>query len=123
MQLTEYFSVIITGWAFGGHAQALMFSTMVHTVFGYTLAAAGITRIIEVCFVAHKDTTPSLWGSDADHTVPRETPTSGGISPLRAFRYLPPFVSRLTSSVGEDISSDVGYSVPRCRWFVVYVCN
>ena len=72
-----------------------MFSTMVHQVFGYTLAVAGITRIIEVCFVAHKDTTPSLWGDDADDAAPRETPTSSGISPLRAFRYLPPFVSWL----------------------------
>jgi hypothetical protein len=70
-----------------------MFSTMVHTVFGYTLAVAGITRIIEVCFIAHKDTTPSPWGDDADETVPRGTPTSSGVSPLRAFRYLPPFVS------------------------------
>lgn len=93
MWLTEYSSVIITGWAFGGHAQALMFSTMVHTVFGFTLAVAGITRIVEVCFIAHKDTTPSPWGDDVDHTVPRNTPTSSGVSPLRAFRYLPPFVS------------------------------
>jgi hypothetical protein len=95
MQLTQYPSIVITGWAFGGHAQALMFSTMVHSIFGYTLAVAGIARIIEVCFVAYKDTTPSLWGDDADDAVPRGTPTSGGISPLRAFRYLPPFVSWL----------------------------
>lgn len=70
-----------------------MFSTMVHKVFGYTLAVAGTARIIEVCFVAHKDTTPGPWGDDADGTVLRGTPTSSGISPLRAFRYLPPFVS------------------------------
>ena len=70
-----------------------MFSTMVHAVFGYTLAAAGITRIIEVCFIAHKDTTPGPWGEDVNDMSPRETPTSGGVSPLRAFRYLPPFVS------------------------------
>ena len=97
MRLTEYSSIIITGWAFGGHAQALMFSTMVHTVFGFTLAVAGIARIVEVCFIAHKDTTPSPWGDDANDMVPRNTPTSGGVSPLRAFRYLPPFVSRLDS--------------------------
>ena len=90
MQLMPHSSIAITGWAFGGHAQALMISTMVHTVFGYTLALAGITRIIEVCFIAHKDTTPGPWEDDA---APRETPTSNGISPLRAFRYLPPFVS------------------------------
>lgn len=93
MQLTRLDSIAITGWAFGGHAQALMFSTMVHAVFGYTLAAAGLARIIEVCFIAHKDTTPSPWGEDATDVSPRETPTSSGISPLRAFRYLPPFVS------------------------------
>lgn len=93
MPLTRHFSVIITGWAFGGHAQALMFSTMVHAVFGYTLAVAGITRIIEVCFIAHKDTTLGPWGGDSNEMAPRETPTSGGVSPLRAFRYLPPFVS------------------------------
>ena len=93
MQLTEYFSLIITGWAFGGHAQALMLSTMVHAMFGYTLSLAGITRIIEVCFIAHNDTTPGPWGDDANDTIPRGTPTSSGISPLRAFRYFPPFVS------------------------------
>lgn len=71
-----------------------MFSTMVHTVFGFTLAIAGMTRIVEVCFIAHKDTTPSPWRDDAD-TIPRNSPTNSGISPLRAFRYLPPFVSRL----------------------------
>jgi hypothetical protein len=73
---------------------------MVHSVFGYTLAVAGITRIIEVCFIAHKDTTPSPWGDDAND-VARETPTGGGVSPLRAFRYLPPFVSRPDSLYHE----------------------
>lgn len=67
---------------------------MVHAVFGYTLAAAGITRIIEVCFIAHKDTTPGPWGEGVNDVSPRGTPTSSGVSPLRAFRYLPPFVSQ-----------------------------
>ena len=70
---------------------------MIHAVFGYTLAAAGVTRIIEVCFIAHKDTTPGPWGEDVNDVSPRETPTSSGVSPLRAFRYLPPFVSRRDS--------------------------
>ncbi|KAF9646362.1 hypothetical protein BDM02DRAFT_3271035 [Thelephora ganbajun] len=83
--------VIITGWAFCGITQVLMFSTMVHTAFGYTLAVAGVTRIIEVCFIAHKDTTLSPWEDGISDTAPVETPTNGGISPLRAFRYLPPF--------------------------------
>ncbi|KAK0546060.1 hypothetical protein OC845_004799 [Tilletia horrida] len=43
--------IILTGWAMSGHAQTLMLSTMVHALFGYVLIAAGIARIIEVCFV------------------------------------------------------------------------
>ena len=33
------------------HAQHNPLSTMVHTVFGYTLMAAGLARIIEISFV------------------------------------------------------------------------
>jgi hypothetical protein len=43
--------ILITGWAMSAHPQHLMISTMVHTVFGYTLMAAGATRIIEISFV------------------------------------------------------------------------
>ncbi|KAE8220908.1 hypothetical protein CF319_g5637 [Tilletia indica] len=43
--------IIFTGWAMSGHAQALMISTMVHALFGYVLMAAGLARIIEICFV------------------------------------------------------------------------
>ncbi|KAF8654668.1 hypothetical protein AX16_003485 [Volvariella volvacea WC 439] len=42
--------IILTGWAMSDHAQALMISTKVHAVFGYTLILAGVTRIIEICF-------------------------------------------------------------------------
>lgn len=95
---------------------------MVHAVFGYTLAVAGIARIIEVCFIAHKDTTPGTWGDDADNTDPRGTPTSGGISPLRAFRYLPPFVSRLVPFASQP-ESDAGCLVPRRGWSIIHVRN
>ncbi|KZO89921.1 putative membrane protein [Calocera viscosa TUFC12733] len=43
--------IIMTGWAFSGHAQALMLSTNVHAVFGITLMSAGVARIIEIVFV------------------------------------------------------------------------
>ncbi|KAI1260478.1 hypothetical protein F5Y18DRAFT_254407 [Xylariaceae sp. FL1019] len=45
------FIIFITGWAFGGHPQDLMISAEVHKMYGYTLMAVGLTRIIEVAFV------------------------------------------------------------------------
>ncbi|KAI9676616.1 MAG: hypothetical protein M1829_002933 [Trizodia sp. TS-e1964] len=43
--------LLITGWAMSGHAQRLPVSTMVHKAFGYTLMAAGVTRMVEIAFV------------------------------------------------------------------------
>lgn len=43
--------IFLTGWGMSGHPQHLPLSTMVHTVFGYTLMAAGLTRIIEISFI------------------------------------------------------------------------
>lgn len=43
--------IIMTGWAMSSHPQHLMLSTMVHTIFGYTLMAAGAARLIEISFV------------------------------------------------------------------------
>lgn len=48
-----------------------MLSTNVHAAFGYTLMAAGITRIIEICFVL------------------RDQPASGEPT---AFQHLPPYL-------------------------------
>ncbi|CAK7216102.1 hypothetical protein SBRCBS47491_002718 [Sporothrix bragantina] len=45
------FVILITGWAMSAHPQELMISAATHTMFGYTLMAAGLTRIIEVAFV------------------------------------------------------------------------
>lgn len=45
------FVILITGWAMSAHPQHLPLSTMVHTIFGYTLMAAGLSRIIEVSIV------------------------------------------------------------------------
>lgn len=69
--------ILLTGYAMSSHPQTLMLSTMVHTVFGYTLMAAGLARIIEISFVL-KDK-PAM--SD-DWTDPN------------SFQYLPPFVSQ-----------------------------
>ena len=63
--------ILMTGWAMSAHPQSLPLSTMVHSVFGYTLMAAGATRIIEIAFVL-KD--------------------SRGAGEPNSFQYLPPFV-------------------------------
>ncbi|KAL9112866.1 MAG: hypothetical protein Q9227_002943 [Pyrenula ochraceoflavens] len=67
--------ILLTGWAMSAHPQELELSTMVHTVFGYTLMAAGATRIIEISFVLR------------DRTAFPEP---------NSFQYLPPFVSPLS---------------------------
>ncbi|KAK5077212.1 hypothetical protein LTR64_005306 [Lithohypha guttulata] len=43
--------IIFTGWGMSAHPQELPLSTMVHTIFGYSLMAAGAARIIEISFV------------------------------------------------------------------------
>ncbi|KAI4213680.1 MAG: hypothetical protein LQ351_003646 [Letrouitia transgressa] len=43
--------IILTGWGMSAHPQGLELSTKVHTVFGYTLMAAGAARIVEIAFV------------------------------------------------------------------------
>ncbi|KAJ6013002.1 hypothetical protein N7499_012396 [Penicillium canescens] len=43
--------ILMTGYAMSAHPQELMISTMIHSIFGYTLMAAGLTRIIEISFV------------------------------------------------------------------------
>ncbi|KAI0159960.1 hypothetical protein GGR52DRAFT_563728 [Hypoxylon sp. FL1284] len=45
------FVLLITGWAMSAHPQELMISAETHKMFGYTLMAAGVTRIIEISFV------------------------------------------------------------------------
>ncbi|KAJ5736531.1 Protein YTP1 [Penicillium malachiteum] len=67
--------ILMTGYAMSAHAQSLMISTMIHTVFGYTLMAAGATRIIEISFVLRDKSTISMSGTDPN-----------------SFQYLPPFL-------------------------------
>lgn len=59
------------------HGQHLEFSTTVHKAFGYSLIAAGLTRLVEICFVLNDRPTPSTSLSD---------------SKVRAFQHLPPFL-------------------------------
>ena len=67
--------ILMTGYAMSAHPQSLQLSTMVHTVFGYTLMGAGLTRLIEISFVLKDKNTLSEDGSDAS-----------------SFQFLPPFV-------------------------------
>ncbi|KPI42466.1 Protein YTP1 [Cyphellophora attinorum] len=56
--------IIMTGWGMSAHPQELELSTMVHRMFGYTLMAAGATRIIEICFTlkdSRGGSEPSSW--------------------------------------------------------------
>ncbi|PYH88447.1 hypothetical protein BO71DRAFT_403848 [Aspergillus ellipticus CBS 707.79] len=67
--------ILLTGYAMSAHPQNLMISTMIHSIFGYTLMAAGITRIIEISFVLKDKGSVSTDGSDTN-----------------SFQYLPPFL-------------------------------
>lgn len=81
------FVILITGWAMSAHPQHLMLSTMVHTAFGYTLMAAGLSRIIEVAFVLKDANTISADG-DAN-----------------SWQYIPPFVRLLRHSCRNMLTS------------------
>jgi hypothetical protein len=70
--------ILLTGYAMSAHPQNLPLSTMVHSVFGYTLMAAGATRIIEIAFVLRDRNSVSDDGADAN-----------------SFQHLPPFVSSI----------------------------
>ncbi|EFX02184.1 integral membrane protein [Grosmannia clavigera kw1407] len=45
------FVLFLTGWAMSSHPQELMISAATHAMFGYSLMACGVTRIIEVAFL------------------------------------------------------------------------
>lgn len=86
-------SIILTGYAMSDHAQALKLSTKVHAVFGYTLMLAGLTRLIEVCFIV-----PSYAPVDGVEDDRSDNTLADGVGPEvfakgRTFRHLPPFVS------------------------------
>jgi hypothetical protein len=70
------FVIFITGWAMSAHPQDLPISAMTHKIFGYTLMAAGITRIIEISFVLRDKVGLSEDGRE-----------------INSFQYIPVFVS------------------------------
>lgn len=67
--------LVLTGWAMSSHPQSLMLSTMVHAVFGYTLMAAGFSRMIEISFVLRDRNALTDSGDD-----------------FNSFQHLPPFL-------------------------------
>lgn len=82
------------------HEQALMISTAVHSMFGYTLMLAGLTRIIEiVAFMPSYATSETTASGDSasEHTLDGNGTPSGKESVRelggKSFRHLPPFVS------------------------------
>ena len=79
--------ILVTGWAMSAHPQGLELSTKVHSIFGYTLMAAGAARIIEISFVV-KDR------NSVDDRNPEEN---------NSFQFLTPFVR--TSSRSHFLSS------------------
>lgn len=83
--------IILTGWAMSEHAQALKISTKVHTAFGSALMLAGVTRIIEICFISsHLSDIPDN-SSTSDGTHVGSSTTSSRVLAIRAFCHLPPF--------------------------------
>ncbi|KAG7445160.1 uncharacterized protein BT62DRAFT_898562 [Guyanagaster necrorhizus] len=100
--------IILTGWGMSEHAQALMISTKVHTMFGYTLMLAGFTRIIEICFFSNHTNSeaPEEDDNNSEHTIAAQSPrfSTGSVSlsessqtsAAKVFRHLPPFRCFLT---------------------------
>jgi len=72
--------IMMTGWGMSGHPQSLDLSTHVHAIFGYSLMAAGLTRIIEISFVLRDKTTLNV------------TPDGQNDDEINSFQYLPPFL-------------------------------
>ncbi|KAK0535468.1 hypothetical protein OC834_001510 [Tilletia horrida] len=58
-----------------------MISTMVHSLFGYVLMAAGVARIIEVCFVLQEGPTGHIPPAPASSRRPRRSTTVSSTSP------------------------------------------
>lgn len=92
---------MLTGWAMSEHAQALMLSTKVHATFGHTLMLAGLTRIIEICFLPTRfapEHSVSDNDNQSEHTLGSGSGDVGAggenakMNAARAFRHLPPFV-------------------------------
>ncbi|KAI0315053.1 hypothetical protein OF83DRAFT_1062795, partial [Amylostereum chailletii] len=94
--------IILTGYAMSNHAQALMISTEVHSMFGWTLMLAGVTRIVEVCFVMPKyQPVGSVERVADDQSEDTLMDGSESASAGKTFRYLPPFMCGKLMSLGR----------------------
>ena len=80
--------IMLTGWGMSAHPQSLELSTHVHTVFGYTLMAAGAVRVVEISFVL-KDQN-SLSKVDNEET--------------NSFQFLTPFVSESSHPINSLVT-------------------
>jgi hypothetical protein len=80
----------LTGWAMSAHAQSLMISTHIHSLFGYALMGVSIARIIEICFVLQDKPTGSV--GETDTIQANQEASNGSWYPIRAFQYLPPYL-------------------------------
>lgn len=128
----------ITGWAMSGHAQALMLSTMVHGLFGYALMAAGLARVIEVCFVLNdrptgeSDTSPDPSSTQEHQRLTATTPVRqpeelagrSDWSPVRAFQLLPPWLLTAAgilfmSATDEELHWADGMGVDHITWGLI----
>lgn len=83
--------IMLTGYAMSAHTQELMISTMVHSIFGYTLMGAGLTRVIEISFVL------------------RDKPA---LSEPNSFQYLTPFVCLLSLHAMDSTDLRSCYMLP-----------
>lgn len=93
--------ILLTGYGMSAHPQELMLSTMIHSFFGYTLMAAGATRIVEIAFVLRDKNTLSMDGNDPN-----------------SFQFLPPFVSLSWSCFRLIVAHHV--SASHRLWFPVH---
>ena len=67
-------------------------------MFGVVLALAGITRILEICFILRDAHTPSIFDEGAKDAL------------VNSFQHLPPFVSPLKSH--SVFTSIISFTVP-----------
>lgn len=130
--------IVITGWAMSGHTQELMLSTTVHALFGYALMAAGVARIIEVCFVPNdrptgdSDTSPDPMSTDRHEMLTAFLPPPqfeelrgpSDWSRVRAFQFLPPWLLTAAgvlfmSATDEELRWGDSIGVDHITWGLV----
>jgi hypothetical protein len=74
--------LFLTGFGMSAHPQHLELSNKIHTIFGYTLMAAGLCRVVEISFVLRDKNAITPDGEDPN-----------------SFQYLIPFVRLIALSI------------------------